>query len=176
MRAGCPFKLCEKRFTLLFFSSSLGTPPNSQLAGSASLEGKGQLKFTSGRWSPHHTCTQVATANDTTIRGWDTRSMRSVAVVTRGCALGPAPSPHPSSSTRGRLCVPSIWVTQRVCLCACVCARVPLCVCALLVLRGAVALALSLCPAWSWKTHHSGRGSSAVTVPCGCPLTGGSLH
>uniref|UniRef100_A0A8C9MC77 EARP complex and GARP complex interacting protein 1 n=1 Tax=Panthera tigris altaica TaxID=74533 RepID=A0A8C9MC77_PANTA len=70
--------LCEKRFTLLFFSSSLGTPPNSQLAGSASLEGKGQLKFTSGRWSPHHTCTQVATANDTTIRGWDTRSMRSV--------------------------------------------------------------------------------------------------
>ncbi|XP_029794441.1 EARP and GARP complex-interacting protein 1-like [Suricata suricatta] len=45
------------------------------LASSASLEGKGQLKFTSGRWSPHHTCTQVATANDTTIRGWDTRSM-----------------------------------------------------------------------------------------------------
>ncbi|XP_044910959.1 EARP and GARP complex-interacting protein 1 isoform X1 [Felis catus] len=48
------------------------------LAGSASLEGKGQLKFTSGRWSPHHTCTQVATANDTTIRGWDTRSMSQI--------------------------------------------------------------------------------------------------
>ncbi|XP_058538396.1 EARP and GARP complex-interacting protein 1 isoform X4 [Neofelis nebulosa] len=48
------------------------------LASSASLEGKGQLKFTSGRWSPHHTCTQVATANDTTIRGWDTRSMSQI--------------------------------------------------------------------------------------------------
>ncbi|XP_077009192.1 EARP and GARP complex-interacting protein 1 isoform X6 [Tamandua tetradactyla] len=46
------------------------------LASSASLEGKGQLKFTSGRWSPHHNCTQVATANDTTLRGWDTRTMR----------------------------------------------------------------------------------------------------
>uniref|UniRef100_A0A8C9EEY9 EARP and GARP complex-interacting protein 1 n=1 Tax=Phocoena sinus TaxID=42100 RepID=A0A8C9EEY9_PHOSS len=47
------------------------------LASSASLEGKGQLKFTTGRWSPHHNCTQVATANDTAVRGWDTRTMRS---------------------------------------------------------------------------------------------------
>nr|XP_010984272.2 EARP and GARP complex-interacting protein 1 isoform X2 [Camelus dromedarius] len=46
------------------------------LASSASLEGKGQLKFTTGRWSPHHNCTQVATANDTAVRGWDTRTMR----------------------------------------------------------------------------------------------------
>ncbi|MBZ3869295.1 Protein TSSC1 [Sciurus carolinensis] len=49
-----------------------------QLASSASLEGKGQLKFTSGRWSPHHNCTQVATASDTTLRGWDTRSMSQI--------------------------------------------------------------------------------------------------
>uniref|UniRef100_A0A7N9D9T5 EARP and GARP complex-interacting protein 1 n=1 Tax=Macaca fascicularis TaxID=9541 RepID=A0A7N9D9T5_MACFA len=48
------------------------------LASSASLGGKGQLKFTSGRWSPHHNCTQVATANDTTLRGWDTRSMSQI--------------------------------------------------------------------------------------------------
>lgn len=48
------------------------------LAGSASLEGRGQLKFTSGRWSPHHSCTQVATASDTAIRGWDTRTMSQV--------------------------------------------------------------------------------------------------
>ncbi|XP_058407838.1 EARP and GARP complex-interacting protein 1 isoform X1 [Diceros bicornis minor] len=48
------------------------------LASSASLEGKGQLKFTSGRWSPHHNCTQVATANDTAVRGWDTRSMSQI--------------------------------------------------------------------------------------------------
>uniref|UniRef100_A0A8C9ESU8 Protein TSSC1 n=1 Tax=Pavo cristatus TaxID=9049 RepID=A0A8C9ESU8_PAVCR len=46
------------------------------LSSSAALEGKGQLRFTSGRWSPHHNCTQIATANDTTVRGWDTRSMR----------------------------------------------------------------------------------------------------
>ncbi|XP_049674946.1 EARP and GARP complex-interacting protein 1 isoform X5 [Accipiter gentilis] len=46
------------------------------LSSSTALEGKGQLKFTSGRWSPHHNCTQIATANDTTVRGWDTRSMR----------------------------------------------------------------------------------------------------
>ncbi|XP_015417279.1 PREDICTED: protein TSSC1 [Myotis davidii] len=48
------------------------------LASSASLEGKGQLRFTSGRWSPHHNCTQVATASDTAVRGWDTRSMRQI--------------------------------------------------------------------------------------------------
>ncbi|XP_073424253.1 EARP and GARP complex-interacting protein 1 [Dendrobates tinctorius] len=48
------------------------------LGSSATLEGKGQLKFTSGRWSPHHNCTQVATANDTAIRGWDIRSMRQI--------------------------------------------------------------------------------------------------
>uniref|UniRef100_A0A674I1E6 EARP complex and GARP complex interacting protein 1 n=1 Tax=Terrapene triunguis TaxID=2587831 RepID=A0A674I1E6_9SAUR len=51
---------------------------NAVLSNSAALEGKGQLKFTSGRWSPHHNCTQVATANDTAIRGWDTRSMRQI--------------------------------------------------------------------------------------------------
>ncbi|XP_026969677.1 EARP and GARP complex-interacting protein 1 isoform X4 [Sagmatias obliquidens] len=48
------------------------------LASSASLEGKGQLKFTTGRWSPHHNCTQVATANDTAVRGWDTRTMSQI--------------------------------------------------------------------------------------------------
>ncbi|XP_075057603.1 EARP and GARP complex-interacting protein 1 isoform X3 [Mixophyes fleayi] len=48
------------------------------LSSSVALEGKGQLKFTSGRWSPHHNCTQVATANDTAIRGWDIRSMRQI--------------------------------------------------------------------------------------------------
>ncbi|XP_012884337.1 PREDICTED: protein TSSC1 isoform X2 [Dipodomys ordii] len=48
------------------------------LAGSAALEGKGQLRFTSGRWGPHHNCTQVATASDTTLRGWDTRSMSQI--------------------------------------------------------------------------------------------------
>lgn len=47
-----------------------------QISSSATLEGKGQLKFTAGKWSPHHNSTQLATANDTAIRGWDLRSMR----------------------------------------------------------------------------------------------------
>ncbi|XP_069462134.1 EARP and GARP complex-interacting protein 1 isoform X2 [Ambystoma mexicanum] len=51
---------------------------NAVLSSSATLEGKGQLKFTSGQWSPHHNCTQMATANDTSIRGWDSRSMSQI--------------------------------------------------------------------------------------------------
>lgn len=47
-----------------------------QVTSTATLEGKGQLKFTSGKWSPHHNCGQLATANDTAIRGWDLRTMR----------------------------------------------------------------------------------------------------
>ncbi len=47
-----------------------------QISSSATLEGKGQRKFTAGKWSPHHNSTQLATANDTAIRGWDLRSMR----------------------------------------------------------------------------------------------------
>ncbi|KAI4804872.1 hypothetical protein KUCAC02_026483 [Chaenocephalus aceratus] len=46
-----------------------------EVSSTATLEGKGQLKFTSGKWSPHHNCSQLATANDTAIRGWDLRTM-----------------------------------------------------------------------------------------------------
>ncbi|XP_070301158.1 EARP-interacting protein homolog [Salvelinus sp. IW2-2015] len=49
-----------------------------QISSSATLEGKGQLKFTAGKWSPHHSCTQLATANDTAIRGWDLRTMSQI--------------------------------------------------------------------------------------------------
>ncbi|XP_020356525.1 EARP-interacting protein homolog isoform X2 [Oncorhynchus kisutch] len=48
------------------------------ISSSATLEGKGQLKFTSGKWGPHHNCTQLATANDTAIRGWDLRTMSQI--------------------------------------------------------------------------------------------------
>uniref|UniRef100_A0A8C7CZN0 EARP complex and GARP complex interacting protein 1 n=1 Tax=Oncorhynchus kisutch TaxID=8019 RepID=A0A8C7CZN0_ONCKI len=48
------------------------------ISSSATLEGKGQLKFTAGKWSPHHNCTQLATANDTAIRGWDLRTMSQI--------------------------------------------------------------------------------------------------
>ncbi|XP_047701161.1 EARP and GARP complex-interacting protein 1 isoform X1 [Prionailurus viverrinus] len=77
-----PLTLCQERINRLhLLPMKAEQRPHlgcCKLAGSASLEGKGQLKFTSGRWSPHHTCTQVATANDTTIRGWDTRSMSQI--------------------------------------------------------------------------------------------------
>ncbi|XP_077586789.1 EARP-interacting protein homolog isoform X2 [Stigmatopora nigra] len=48
------------------------------VSGTAMLEGKGQLKFTSGKWSPHHNCGQLATASDTAIRGWDLRTMSQI--------------------------------------------------------------------------------------------------
>ena len=41
-----------------------------------SLEGKSQPRFTTGRWNPHHNCVQIATANDTCIRGWDLRTLQ----------------------------------------------------------------------------------------------------
>lgn len=49
-----------------------------KLSSSTALEGKGQPKFSSGRWNPHHNSTQIATANDTCIRGWDIRTMKQV--------------------------------------------------------------------------------------------------
>ncbi|XP_014674202.1 PREDICTED: protein TSSC1-like [Priapulus caudatus] len=48
------------------------------MTGVASLEAKGQPKFTAGRWNPHSNATQIATANDTSIRLWDLRSMEQV--------------------------------------------------------------------------------------------------
>lgn len=47
-----------------------------QMKETAGLESKGQPKFTCVRWNPHHNCTQVATANDSCIRGWDLRTMQ----------------------------------------------------------------------------------------------------
>lgn len=70
-------------------------PP--QVSSTATLEGKGQLKFTSGKWSPHHNCSQLATANDTAIRGWDLRTMR--------WALLPRDT-HTYSSTMRYFCEP----------------------------------------------------------------------
>ena len=45
-----------------------------QVTDTITLESKGQPRLTCGRWNPHHNCSQVATANETTIRGWDLRS------------------------------------------------------------------------------------------------------
>ncbi len=45
-------------------------------ANVAQLEGRSQPKFTTGRWNPHHGSAQIATCHDTTVRGWDLRTMR----------------------------------------------------------------------------------------------------
>lgn len=49
-----------------------------KMTASTGLDSKGNSKFTSGQWNPHHNCTQIATANDTHIRGWDIRTMQQV--------------------------------------------------------------------------------------------------
>ncbi|KAK3601537.1 hypothetical protein CHS0354_027679 [Potamilus streckersoni] len=51
---------------------------SAKLVSSAELEAKGQPRLTCGQWNPHHNCTQIATANDTFIRGWDLRTMEQV--------------------------------------------------------------------------------------------------
>ncbi|XP_067934587.1 EARP-interacting protein homolog isoform X2 [Watersipora subatra] len=53
-------------------SSSAGA----RLKSHCDLEAKGHPKFTSARWDPHHRCMQIATTNDSCIRGWDLRSMK----------------------------------------------------------------------------------------------------
>lgn len=37
------------------------------------LQGKGQPRFTNGKWNPHSNCNQFATLNDINVRGWDFR-------------------------------------------------------------------------------------------------------
>ncbi|CAG2227622.1 EIPR1 [Mytilus edulis] len=49
-----------------------------KMTASTGLDSKGNSKFTCGQWNPHHNCTQIATANDTHIRGWDIRTMQQV--------------------------------------------------------------------------------------------------
>lgn len=47
-----------------------------KVVSNASLDSKGQPKFSNLKWNPHHSYTQIATCNDTVIRGWDLRSMK----------------------------------------------------------------------------------------------------
>lgn len=48
----------------------------SKLISSGKLDAKGQPKFTACRWNVHQNYSQIATANDTAIRGWDLKSMK----------------------------------------------------------------------------------------------------
>eukprot|EP00794_Sanderia_malayensis_P016871 gene16871-18576_t len=47
-----------------------------QLVDSMSFDGKGDPKFLTGRFNPHHAGKQLATAVENSIRGWDLRSSR----------------------------------------------------------------------------------------------------
>lgn len=38
------------------------------------LLGKGQHRFTTGKWNPHNGCNQFVTLNDNNVRGWDLRN------------------------------------------------------------------------------------------------------
>lgn len=47
------------------------------LADSITLDGKAQLQYNVGRFNPHHSGSQIATGIDTSIKGYDLRSMSS---------------------------------------------------------------------------------------------------
>uniref|UniRef100_T1J083 Trifunctional enzyme subunit beta, mitochondrial n=1 Tax=Strigamia maritima TaxID=126957 RepID=T1J083_STRMM len=56
----------------------LQSSTEAKLTTKCGLEIRGHPKFTTGRWNPHHNCTQIATANESCIRGWDLRTMQQV--------------------------------------------------------------------------------------------------
>lgn len=59
----------------------IGNNNQAKLKASATADLKGKPKFTSLQWNPHQNCTQVATAIDTSIRGWDLRSMQQIWII-----------------------------------------------------------------------------------------------
>ncbi|CAG5117429.1 unnamed protein product [Candidula unifasciata] len=67
--------LCEDKIVFWDLNTASSAP---KVVSSINVEGKGQHKMTSGRWNPHHNCNQIATANDTSVRGWDLRTMSQV--------------------------------------------------------------------------------------------------
>jgi EARP and GARP complex-interacting protein 1 len=63
--------IADNQFYLI--DSSESSP---KVVSNANLDSKGQPKFTNLRWNPHHSYTQIATCNDSSLRGWDLRSMK----------------------------------------------------------------------------------------------------
>lgn len=51
--------------------------PRVTIAGT--LAGKGQPRFTNGKWNPHNSANQFVTLNDNNVRGWDFRSPANAA-------------------------------------------------------------------------------------------------
>ncbi|XP_059473625.1 EARP-interacting protein homolog [Neocloeon triangulifer] len=50
-------------------------------ATKGAIEGKGQPKFSTAKWNPHQGKSQLATANEMFIRGWDTRTSQEAWVI-----------------------------------------------------------------------------------------------
>lgn len=46
---------------------------SAKLICKGTLEGKGQPRFMTGKWNPHHKCTQFVTASECSVRSWDLR-------------------------------------------------------------------------------------------------------
>ncbi|XP_012272109.1 EARP-interacting protein isoform X2 [Orussus abietinus] len=49
------------------------TDSKCQVVTVGTLSGKGQPRFTNGKWNPHNGCNQFVTLNETNVRGWDFR-------------------------------------------------------------------------------------------------------
>ncbi|XP_033226535.1 EARP-interacting protein homolog [Belonocnema kinseyi] len=47
---------------------------NPQVVTVGTLSGKGQPRFTTGKWNPHNGCNQFVTLNENNVRGWDLRN------------------------------------------------------------------------------------------------------
>ncbi|XP_002154835.2 EARP-interacting protein homolog [Hydra vulgaris] len=66
---------CNKLVTISEHHIDIWDNNTVQLTNSISLEGKVQLQYSNGRFSPHHSGSQIAAAIDTTVKGYDLRSM-----------------------------------------------------------------------------------------------------
>nr|CAD7416900.1 unnamed protein product [Timema poppensis] len=47
---------------------------DAKLVCSRTMEGKGQPRFTVGKWNPHQNCTQFVTVNEGHVKSWDLRN------------------------------------------------------------------------------------------------------
>lgn len=64
---------------LRYFCNSIIILRLIQVAVSGTLTGKGQPRFTNGKWNPHNGANQFVTLNENNVRGWDFRSPASEA-------------------------------------------------------------------------------------------------
>ncbi|XP_063982671.1 EARP-interacting protein homolog [Diachasmimorpha longicaudata] len=66
---GKAMAVVDNKFVLLSLDEA-----SPQVSTVGTLAGKGQPRFTTGKWNPHNGCNQFVTLNENNIRGWDLRS------------------------------------------------------------------------------------------------------